>query len=197
MAGEKPHTFTAEGAHKLVDAERRLAALEINLRALQRIVAVHQAPILQTIAFPLQNIAPDDTDGTKFGKGLPGAEVQNDDSVEIEATNSTGSTVWTGSKCILSWLMVDQSAGSGWHIVQSNSARTVKATVNEASGVATSDATYDVDAVTVQSGSYFSPTTITGVKNTHSWAMDDNAVVQLVYNETLQAWDTVNVNCPA
>ena len=195
--GSDPANFTLDGAQRIVDVVRRVESLELNLKTLQRNNTHQQQPILLTIAFTQTELAPNATGEVILGSGAPGMEAELPAGDLIDATNSTGSTVWAGSMVIMSWLMVENSAGSGWHIIQSNSARTVKATVNEGSGVLTSDALYDVDAVTAQSGSYFDAVTITDVRNTHAWAMDNNAIVQLIYNETSGEWDTVNVTCPA
>lgn len=192
-----PANFTVGGARRIVEMTRRMEALEINVKTLQRMLTQRLAPILPTIGFPQADIAPNATGTFKRGFGVAGSEAELSSDKTFTVVNSTGSTVWAGSLCIMAWLMVEQSDGGEWHIIQSNSARTVKATVNEGSGVGTGDATYDVDSVTAQSGSFFAPTSITDVKNTHGWAIDDDAVVQLVYNETEDAWDTVNVNCPA
>ena len=192
-----PANFTIDGARQVVDVVRRVQALEINVKTLQRNITRRLAPILPTIAFTQTVLAPNATGEVILGFGVPGMEAELPAGNLINATNSTGSTVWAGSMVIMAWLMVEQSEGSGWHIIQSNSARTVKATVNEGSGVLTSDALYDVDSVTAQSGSYFDAVTITDVRNTHAWAMDNNAIVQLIYNETSGEWDTVQVTCPA
>lgn len=121
MAGPKPHAFDEDGARRIVDMVRRMEALEINLKALQRFVMQRQAPILSTIAFPQELIEPGETGPVIFAQGLPGEEIEIPDGQEIEATNSSGNAVLPFCKCVLSWLMVEQSAGSGWHIVISDS----------------------------------------------------------------------------
>lgn len=196
-SGNDPVQFNLDGARRLVEATRRIESLEVNLKTLQRNLTRRLTPILPTIAFTQATLAPQGTGNVKLGFGTPGTEAELAASQLISATNSTGHTVWDGSLCVMAWLMVEQSEGSGWHIIQSNSAKTVTAAVNEASGVAAGDTTYDVDGVAAQSGVFFPDTTIAGVRNLHGWAMGNNAVVQLVYNETADAWDTVNVTCTA
>jgi hypothetical protein len=196
-SGSDPAQFNLDGARRIVEITRRVEAMEINVKTLQRNLTRRLSPILPTIAFTQATLAPQATGNVKLGFGTPGTEAELAASQLISATNSTGHTVWNGSLCVMAWLMVEQSEGSGWHIIQSNSAKTVTAVVNEASGVATGDSTYDVVVMAAQSGVFFPDTTIAGVRNLHAWKMDNNAVVQLVYNETANAWDTVQVTCPA
>lgn len=112
-----PANFTVGGARRIVEMTRRMEALEINVKTLQRMLTKRHAPWLPTIAFAQEDVAAGDTGTFYFGKGLPGEEVE-DTTREVEVCNSTNDKILDGTKCVISWLMVEQSDGSSWHVVQ-------------------------------------------------------------------------------
>jgi hypothetical protein len=73
----------------------------------------------------------------------------------------------------------------------------VKALVNEASGVADTDATFDVDnTAVVQEGGAAVAATLTA-QNTYGFELDNNAAVILVYDETNDQYIAIQGECPA
>jgi len=79
-------------------------------------------------------------------------------------------------------------------IVQAWSALHLRALVNEAGGVA--GGAFNVDTITALDG-YFGPTTLTGVANPFTMDGDDNAVVDLEWNDAAGQWQAYQMLCPA
>lgn len=74
--------------------------------------------------------------------------------------------------------------------------RIVKALINEASGVATTDADFDVDNVSVVCG-HTPGSSIAGVKNVLSMEGDNNGVVFCLFNNEANQWECFAMACPA
>lgn len=111
--------------------------------------------------------------------------------LELMAHNWSLPRVWANSPCFVA--LHPQSRR--WYLTQAFSATLVLATVNEASGVSSADATFDVDAVIPLNGA-FPDSSITGVQNTFQHEFDDNATVALAWNDQAHVWETIQGLCP-
>lgn len=115
------------------------------------------------------------------------AEIYSGDSTRLQsATSGYARILWKPSGTGLKWCVVELGCVS---------ATILTALVNEASGVVPTDATFDVDGVTVLTGSY-SGTTIAGVKNTFEWTIDDNGTVLLLVANNGDV-HCIQAECPA
>lgn len=91
----------------------------------------------------------------------------------------------------IAWILIDDGSGKG------GTATMIQCTAN--GSVSESDATIDVNNVVVMQpvGGTLPGGGISEINNTHDWELDDGALIEAVWNDAEDRWETIQADCPA
>lgn len=120
----KAHGFSEDGARRVVKSTRMTEGFPADIAKQLQDEQRRQTPILSTIAFAKADVEDGATGTFRLAKGTPGEEEEDEDR-EVLACNSSDHRILADTKCVLSWLMVEASEGSGWHVTYILDARMV------------------------------------------------------------------------
>lgn len=195
---EPVYGFHADRVKRIAESVRTTEGLPADIAKRIQQYERHTTPILPTIGFAQEDVAAGESGTFRFAKGLPGEE-EEDSAREIEVCNSTHGKIKSGMKCVLSWLMVEQSGGSSWHVVYAKGFIRIKGLTT---GAVTGSG-FSINTVRAMQGAdprsdTSSDTETVSVENRLSEYANSGAYCEAVWDESTQTWvsNHLNSTCP-